>query len=116
MWDEEVVALVPRRYREIRTFALRGFRALMQPVAGITEYHVGQHYEPLGPSRTRLTFSTDLHRPNGRLAEWAFGFFARDVRRVFRVNLENIRAAVEAEHRDEPYHRPHPYETTHPWD
>jgi hypothetical protein len=116
VWDEEVVAIVPERYREIRSFRLRGFRAAMQPAARLTEYRVAQHVEPLGPARTRLTFSTSLLRPDLRLARWTFGFFARDVVRVFRLNLENIRAAVEAEAQGVAYQRLHPYELTHPWD
>lgn len=116
VWDEEVVTVVPGRYREIRTYALRHFRPLMQPVASLTEYRVAQHYEALGPERTRLTFSTALARPDLAVARWAFRGFARDVTRVFRLNLENIKAAVEAAHRGAAYRRPHPYEPSHPWD
>ena len=116
VWDEEVVAVVPGRYREIRTYALRHFRSLMQPVAAISAYRVAQHYDQLGPERTRLTFSTALARPNLVLARWAFRLFARDVVRVFRLNLENIKAAVEAAHRGTAYRRRHSYESVHPWD
>ena len=115
-WDEEVVALDPMRYREIRTYDLRGFRPVLQAGATFTEYCVGQHYEALGPERTRLTFSTDLRRPDLGLARWAFGRTAPEVVRIFRLNLENIQAAVEAAHRGEPYDRPHPYEPTNPND
>lgn len=115
-WDEEVVARLPERYREIRTYALRGFRPLVQAVVAGTQYRVAQHYEALGPERTRLTFSTALRRPDVAPARWAFGAVAGEVVRVFRINLENIGAAVEAAHRGEPYARPHPYEPDHRWD
>ena len=115
-WDEEVVALVSGAYREIRTYALRGFRPALQVGAAFTEYRVGQHYEALGPDRTRLTFSTDLRRPDLGPARWLFGRTAPEVVRIFRLNLENIAAAVEAAHRGEPYVRPHPYEPTNPND
>ena len=109
-WDEEVVVLDPQRYREIRTYDLRGFRPMLQAGAAFTEYQVGQHYDVLGPERTRLTFSTALRRPDLAAARWLFGRTAPEVVRIFRLNLENIRAAVEAEHRDAVYDRPHPYE------
>ena len=115
-WDEEVVALIPWRYREIRTFALRGFRPFVQALAGGTQYRVCQHYDALGPGRTRLTFSTALRRPAVAPARWLFGTVADEVVRIFRLNLENIGAAVEAAHRGRPYVRPHPYEPAHRWD
>ncbi|MEO0560297.1 MAG: SRPBCC family protein, partial [Bacteroidota bacterium] len=115
-WDEEVVALEPHRAREIRTYALQGFRPLMQDVVGWTQYRVAQHYEALGAEQTRLTFSTDVLRPALPPARWLFGAFADEVVRIFRLNLENIAAAIEAEQRGEVYVRPHPYEPTHSWD
>ena len=115
-WDEEVVAVVPQRYREIRTYALRGFRPAVQWAVGATQYRVAQHYEAVGEDRTRLTFSTELLRPAVPFAGAAFGLVAGDVERIFQVNLENIRAAVEAAHRGEPVDRPHPYEPDHRWD
>mgnify|MGYP000754414534 CR=1 FL=1 len=115
-WDEEVVALAPMAYREIRTYALRGFRPLMQDVVGWTQYRVAQNYEALGAERSRLTFSTDLLRPGLPPARWLFGAFADEVVRTFRLNLENIAAAIEADQRGEAYVRPHPYEPSHSWD
>jgi len=116
MWDEEVVALVPMRYREIRTYQLQNFRWPVQIAATRTEYRVGQHYESLGPEHSRLTFSTDLIRPRGPLAQAAFSLFSRDVKRIFHLNLDNIRAAIEAKHQGEPYQRPHAYDPSHPLD
>jgi len=116
-WDEEVVALRPQTHREIRTYALRGFRWPLQVLAGRVTYRVGQDYEALGPERTRLTFSTELRSPDVAPARWLFGrLLAGEVVRIFRLNLENIRAAVEAAHRAVPYDRPHPYEPANDWD
>ena len=115
-WDEEVVALVPQRYREIRTYALRGFRPAVQWALSPTQFRVGQHYEALDADRTRLTFSTALLRPAIPGARAQFGRFAGDVERIFQVNLGNIRAAVEARHDGVPYVRPHPYAPDHRWD
>jgi hypothetical protein len=115
-WDEEVVALDPLRFRAIRTFALRGFRRRVQWLAPGAAFRVEQHYEPLGPEQTRLTFATVLRRPAVPPLTWVFARFAPEVLSVFRVNLANIKAAVEARRRGDPYRRPHPYEPTHPWD
>jgi len=115
-WDEEVVALAPMSYREIRTYALHGFRPLMQDVVGWTQYRVAQHYEALDAEWSRLTFSTDVLRPGLPPARWLFGAFADEVIRIFRLNLENIAAAIEAEQRGEVYVRLHPYEPVHSWD
>lgn len=115
-WDEEVTALDPLRYREIRTYGLRRFRRSIQALSAGVEFRVEQHYAPAGPDATRLAFATALRRPRLRPAAWAFARFAPEVVRVFRLNLENIRAAVEARHAGTPYRRLHPYEPVHPWD
>ena len=115
-WDEEVVAREPLRYRQIRTYALRGFRPVAQGLSTGAEFRVEQHYEADGPDRTRLTFATALSRPALPAAAWVFGRFASEVVRVFALNLENIKAAVEAQERGVPYRRPHAYEPAHVWD
>lgn len=120
-WDEEVTIVETpdadgAARREIRTYALRGFRRHLAPLAARTEYRVEQRFTALSESTTRLTFSTDLHRPNLRLARALFGPFGRETVRVFRLNLQNIAAAVEAKLSDRAPNRPHPYEAIHPWD
>jgi hypothetical protein len=115
-WDEEVTAVELHRFRAIRTYALRGFHPLVQPAAGRTEYRVAQHYEALRPERTRLTFSTALAQPDVAPARWLFARTASDVVRIFRLNLENLQAAVETAHQGEAYVRPHAYEPAHPMD
>jgi hypothetical protein len=106
-WDEELIGAVPFQRREIRVFSLRGFRA---PRATETELRTTQSYERLGARRTRVTFSGRLHHPDDPLQRATFWLSHWEAARIFRVNLENIKAALEQRA------RPHPWEAKSPFD
>lgn len=120
-WDETTEAVDVLRQRTIRTFNLVGF-----PVWGLPraqEYEVFQDYEELTPAHTRLTFRSRLVRPRGLavLLAWPLVKTAYLVgtpagQEMFVVNLENIKAAVEARHAGREYVRPHPYEAVLPFE
>lgn len=114
-WDETTEAVDPLRRRRIRTFNLVGFP--LGAIGRAQEYDVFQDYERLGVDRTRLTFSSRLRRRPGigNLLAWplvksTYVVFAQPAgQEIFVVNLENIKAAVEAGHAGRAYVRPHPY-------
>ena len=120
-WDERVMALEPEgraRHRCIRTYDLRGLGGVAGALAPFTAYRVEQHYRQTAPQRTTLAFRTQLVRPDWwGLARLLFRrFFLPEVKRIFALNLENIKAAVEAEQAGRAYERPHPYEERHAWE
>ncbi|MCW2923499.1 MAG: hypothetical protein JWM98_903 [Thermoleophilia bacterium] len=114
-WDETTEAIEPLRQRRIRTFNLVGFT--LGPIGRAQEYDVFQDYEAIDATHTRLTFSSCLRRRPGlaNLLAWplvkaVYVVFAQPAgQEVFVVNLENIKAAVEARHAGRPYVRPHPW-------
>lgn len=110
-WDEELIEAVPFQRREIRVFGLRGFRA---PRAAETELRTTQSYERLGPRRTRVTFSGRLDHPDDALQRMAFWLSHWEAARVFSVNLENIKAAVERRARPHPWEAKSPFDPPHP--
>jgi len=97
-WDEELTEVVPLERRTIRVFNLRGFRV---PGAKATQFITAQTYVRLGPRRTRVTFSCWLDRPNDALHRVIFWKSHWETAHIFRVNLANIKAAVE--HRTLPH-------------
>ena len=106
-WDEEVKVIRPLEYREIRTFNINGYR---EAKLNSVEYKVEQIYEKLNDQKTRLTFNASLAKGWDLQAVY---YILRDFRagnRVFRLNLENIKAQIEG------HGRPHPYEPTSQWD
>ena len=119
-WDEAVV-MVHRDdnttwTRRLRSFNLRGFSGVPGLLAGHTTYAVEQRYVALGPRQTSLRFRTQLEPGSNALLRLAFRLYTHEVQRIFRLNLENIEAAVEAEARGVAYLRLHPYEAAHPTD
>ena len=79
-------------------------------------YDVEQRYTRLNDRRTSLRFRAHAAASSNGLLRLLFRPYAREVERVFRLNLENIKAAVEAREQGVPYDRPHPYEPAHPMD
>jgi len=110
MWDEEVVEIRPLEYRQIRTFNIRGFN---DPQFEDVEFKVEQHYEKIDETTSRLTFSSELKEPMNPMVILKLLFTVSEGRRIFRLNLENIKAAIEA---GEHYQRPHPYEPENRFD
>jgi hypothetical protein len=105
-WDELVLEIRPYRYRRILSFNAHGFP---DSTLNSGEFYVHQTYQPVGPDRTRLTFAAEQLRPTGPLMRARFYRPAREGKRIFRLNLENIKAAIEASRAGRPYERIHPY-------
>ena len=118
-WDETVVRVEQEGdvwTRRLRSFNLRGFSGVPGLLAGRTAYTVEQRYVALGPQQTSLRFRTHLEPDSDALLRLAFRPYRNEVERIFRLSLENIKAAVEAEARGTAYLRLHPYEPSHPTD
>ncbi len=121
-WDETTEAIRKHQHREIRTFNLQGFP--FGPIGTAQEYEVHQDYDALSSDRTRLRFRSKLVRREGiaNLLAWpvvkgVYVILARPAgQQVFVWNLENIKAAIEAQQQGEPYDRPHPYDPSLPWE
>jgi hypothetical protein len=105
-WDELVLEVRPQRYRRILSFNAHG---LNPPILNTGEFYVHQKYEYLDSARTRLTFSAEQIRPSDPLLKARFYSARRAGKTMFRLNLENIRSAVEARHQQRPFVRLHPY-------
>jgi hypothetical protein len=105
-WDEVILEVRPLRYRRILSYNAHGFP---DPTLNSGEFYVHQSYEAVSPARTRLTFSAEQLRPSGPLMRARFYRAAREGKPVFALNLQNIKAAIEARHERRPYHRIHPY-------
>lgn len=110
MWDEEVIQIKPLEYREIRTFNIKGFP---DPDFEQIEFKVHQHYEKVDTNTTKLTFASELRTPFKPMIILKMLFAVSEGKRVFRLNLENIKAAIEQK---EKYKRIHPYEEENNFD
>lgn len=111
MWDEEVVGVEPFRTRQIRVYNLAGGK-LGRFTSGV-ELWVTQRYESNNTGRTTLSFATGLTGPQTVLHRVLFRISSREVARIFRLNLENIGAAVE---HGESYVRLHEWEARNVFD
>ena len=105
-WDEDTVKIEPYSFRQIHTYNIQNwpfedFNAL--------EFDVFQTYEKLGANQTKLSFSTSLKMPQTAYAKWMFYSAKWETLRIFRVNLENIKAHIE-QGQVANYNRPHPWE------
>ncbi|MEC7985587.1 MAG: SRPBCC family protein [Myxococcota bacterium] len=109
-WDEEVVQIKPLAYREIRTFNIKGF-----PDASFenVEFKVHQHYRKIDENTTNLTFASELRKPFSPIIIIKLLFTVSEGKRIFRLNLENIKAAIEQK---ESYKRIHAYEEENRFD
>ncbi|MGI9173979.1 MAG: SRPBCC family protein [Rhodothermales bacterium] len=118
-WDEVIVMAEQEDTvwtRRLRSFNLRGFSGVPGLLATRTAYNVEQRYVALGPRQTALRFRTRLEPGSNALLRLAFRPYRNEMERIFRLNLENIKAAVEAETHGVAYVRPHPYEPSHSTD
>lgn len=105
-WDETVIALVPHRERRIHVYALAGFAL---PRADRSEFETSQLYERVSPGITRLTFTAELREPRDPITRLLFRLTRGETERIFRLNLANIKAAVEQQ---DAYERLHDWEPT----
>ncbi|MCH8836583.1 MAG: SRPBCC family protein [Candidatus Marinimicrobia bacterium] len=103
-WDEQVLAVKPYKYRKMRTFNIHGSK---NPHFNEAEFEVYQYYKEIEPAMTRLTFATSQLKPDDWFSRHRFWSVGRDGKRIFKLNLANIKTAIE---QGEQYERVHPYE------
>jgi len=111
-WDERTLTSEPYKERTLRTFNVSNTSWELFERFQFTAY---QHYEDLGNGQTRLTFEGDLddYTKYSVFERFIFWVSQHEGERVFRLNLENIKAMVE---QGENYQRPHPWEVESPFD
>ena len=113
-WDEEVVAILPLQLRRIYTFNMANLRG--RPLLRGLETYTDNIYEAMSRDLTRFTFSSMNFRitlPWAIRIERRLGLYTT-VEEIFRMNLNNIRAQIEAAYRGTPYKRPHPWDPDYP--
>lgn len=103
-WDEEVIEVEKYKYRQLKTFNLQNF---IDPALKAAVFRVHQIYESVDENTTNLTFASELIEPFDLDVLKALEPAAKETERIFKANLENIKAAIE---QGENYNRPHPYE------
>ena len=105
-WDEITVKAEPYHLRQIHTYNIQNW-----PVKDFNtlEFDVYQTYEKLGKNKTKLSFTTNLKSPQTAYAKWLFYLAKWETLRVFKVNLENIKAHIE-QGQALSYNRPHKWE------
>ena len=113
-WDETTLEIIPQTYRKIHTHSLFGFP---DEAFNSAEFHVHQRFteSPDGKS-VRLSFGSELIKPTDLISAIRFIWYAREAKRVIRLNLENIKEAIESRYERRAYKRPYPYEESHEWD
>lgn len=111
-WDERTLTTEPYTYRSLRTSNISN---TSWDFFERYQFTAHQTYEDLGNNRTRLTFGGDLDDYTKYSIDELFIFWATqfEVERVFRLNLENIKAMLEQK---QDYSRPHPWEANSPFD
>jgi hypothetical protein len=103
-WDETVVGTEFHRTRHIDMYDIVGYKV---PGSNTYHYDVWQLYEALGPSRTKLTFRTAPAKGSGFGQHLVWAVSRRKTNRIFKANLENIKAAIE---QGDAYERIHAYD------
>jgi uncharacterized protein YndB with AHSA1/START domain len=111
-WDERTLTTEPYNYRSLRTYNISNTSWEFFERYQFTAH---QTYENLGNNKTRLTFGGDLDDYTKYTFDELFVFWATqyEVERVFKLNLENIKAMIEQKQN---YARPHPWEEHSPFD
>lgn len=111
-WDEEVKVVNDLVYRQIRTYNLQGFPKGFERA----QFKVHQRFLKLSDNKTRLSFGSELVGPKDFFSMAKFLFKQSEGNRIIKLNLQNIRAAIESRNRGESYKRPYLYEDHHVWD
>lgn len=111
-WDERTLTTEPYSYRSLRTYNISN---TSWDFFENYQFTAHQTYEKLGKNKTLLTFSGDLDDYNKYSISERFVFWITQYEgeRVFRLNLENIKAMLEQK---QAYERPHLWEKNSPFD
>jgi hypothetical protein len=97
-WDEATVSVQAPTFRQIRTFNIRN-----SPIPGMetVAFHVYHRLRALGPNRTELTFASSVanwRQVRIQPSYWRMVFQSgNEAARIVQLNVENIKALVEAE-------------------
>jgi hypothetical protein len=92
-WDEQVMQIQAPYFREIRTYALRGFNIFG---AGTAAFRVHQSLRRLGPHRTELIFSSSVEEPRPSVWNLYFmGYATAEAGLIVQKNVENIKYFIE---------------------
>ncbi len=110
-WDEEVVHVKPGRVKRIYTFNVSNDSWPRSWFSEGSETYTDNIYAPMGENQTKFTFATtSLSATSGLTRGFLrLGGHVDLLIEIFSLNLENIKAMVEAEFRSVTYVRPHPY-------
>jgi len=111
-WDERTLTTEPYAYRSLRTFNISN---TSWDFFENFQFTAHQTYEDLGNNKTRLTFSGDLddYTKYSMTERFVFWVTQYEGERIFRLNLENIKAMLEQK---QDYLRPNPWEEKSPFD
>lgn len=105
-WDEMVLETTLLKYREILAYNFNGFE---KEVFNNALFFVHQNLSDLGNNKTMLTFSTEKIRPESVLNSLDYISAKGETEKIFKLNLTNIREAIEAGLNSREYKRKHPY-------
>lgn len=112
-WDETTLEVRPKEYRKIHTYNLYGFPEEFTKA----EFHVHQRFvESADKKSVTLSFGSELLKPRDPMSLFKFMWNVGEVSRVIKLNLANIKEAIESRHQNRAYVRPHAYEQEHAWD
>ncbi|MBC7643694.1 MAG: hypothetical protein H7123_01115 [Thermoleophilia bacterium] len=126
-WSEDTKQIEPGKHRRIRTYDVKGFPGGV--FSTLSEFDVNQYYRDEGDGKSSLRFTTKVHRRRGMVGLMLYpiqkvifsaGPYDDHTQWVFKVNLENIKSAIESHRAGKPYHRVHEYEKqlwfeSNPW-
>ena len=91
VWDEEITVAERAKRRQLTIFNMKNFPVMAQGLA--TE----QRYDSLGSRKTRLRFTLFFKGNNPSLTDELKTYLAAwEVARIYRQNMRNIKANVEA--------------------
>jgi hypothetical protein len=96
-WDEVITRVVPQELRDITTYNLTGFD--FNFLANGQYVLVRQIYKTIDSNTTELTFQTTTPSSANLLARFLFYISKAKTRKIFKENLENIKAAIEGKSR-----------------
>lgn len=96
-WDEVITRVVPEEIREITTYNLTGFD--FNFLSNGQYVFVRQIYKVLDSETTELTFQTISPHTANLLAKFVFYLSKDKTRKIFKENLENIKAGIEGKPR-----------------
>ncbi len=100
-WDEVVTEVIPEKLRQITTYNLTGFPFNFL-VKGQFVF-VRQMYRSIDENTSELVFLTRSAPSGNVFGDLAFYLSRKETARIFKLNLENIKARIEGKPRPYPW-------------